>query len=771
MATKPVHLLALLGSSLAVALLTVSLDDATPAPVAAPARPAAGAGGAALDAGAPVGGDGGVAAVAPAAAAAAAPQDVARLTAGLDGLPAGTVWAPGQLLVQADTPEALRAAAAAVDAPLVAGRDPRLGVVMVDGGPAAVVAARAALAAQAGIAQVDRNGLMRGASLLYIGYSGSGESFRALQWHLDEAGLPDGGTVHSRVAVLDSGVAHEDEVELSLFGGLLRYTAKEASTLDWTPVPHDHDFVDGDRHGTDAFWHGTHIASIIAGDGATLGGAPGAELLAYRVLDEHNVGTELQLIDAIHAAIDHRADIINMSLSFASGFRPSEALVEALAAADAAGIVMVGAAGNEGGVGVTWPAASRHVIAVGATCAADGIIRHAPYANRGSDVDLLAPGGCLDRDDNEDGYPDGILAEAFLPGEPTELGLFWAQGTSQAAAVVSAAAARLLDDGVDPRRVRELLQLSGHAVDVEDALEAGAPSIDLAGARILADALPAPLPAYEVAMLPWVEEGPDGVVPQVALLVVDDNLAPVDGVWVTGHVEGSSAGAFSCLTVDGVCLGTGPAAPGDAAGWRVTIGRVGDGLRGATPGGVMLLTPELGAFIDELSAAGELPALGFWMDETVVDSAVPGLTVIASGAGRSTAPYGVVVTAPRLAELGALTHTTPPTGGSPFSVVDIDLLGDGTTDIVAVNGSGVSTSPFGVRQADGPNSQDGSTTMSDRDGARSGEMAASSVSSQQVDNDESLAAMEGSSDLVAGQDDSPVVSMGAADNVAVFVMD
>ncbi|MFF1760926.1 S8 family serine peptidase [Streptomyces sp. NPDC058266] len=164
------------------------------------------------------------------------------------------------------------------------------------------------------------------------------------------------------VAVLDSGVdySHPD------LGGALGKGHK---------VVGGYDFVNGDADPMDDNGHGTHVAGIIAGKAAEKGGvtgvAPGADLLAYKVMDAAGEGYTSDIVAGIEAAIDpanpHRADVINMSIgSYGDGHDP---LGMAATAATKTGVVVVASAGNEGPDSGTVgsPAAADGVIAVGAS--------------------------------------------------------------------------------------------------------------------------------------------------------------------------------------------------------------------------------------------------------------------------------------------------------------------------------------------------------------------------------------------------------------------
>jgi len=212
------------------------------------------------------------------------------------------------------------------------------------------------------------------------------------------------------VAVIDSGITLKND--LNGANGRTRVVY----TQDWTG-----------GNGSDAYGHGTHVAGIIAGNGANSSGsgfsrtfkgmAPNVNLINLRVLDQNGVGNESDVISAIQQAIalknTYNIRVINLSL----GRQVYESytldpLCQAVEAAYKAGIVVVVAAGNSGrdnsmgtkGYGtIAAPGNDPYVITVGATNAknsaspADDSI--ATYSSKGPTLvdhivkpDLVAPG-------------------------------------------------------------------------------------------------------------------------------------------------------------------------------------------------------------------------------------------------------------------------------------------------------------------------------------------------------------------------------------------
>lgn len=211
-------------------------------------------------------------------------------------------------------------------------------------------------------------------------------------------------------------------------------------------------------------FHGTHVAGTI-GAGVTnnadgvAGGAWNVKIVPVRALGKCG-GRLSDINDAIRWAgglipeydelgnevwNDNPADIINLSIGLFR-FCPAS-MQDAINEVTERGVVVVAAAGNDS-VSTQYyaPGGCQNVLSVAAGDARGQI---APYSNYGAEVDILAPGGDLQRDDNGDGRPDGILSTKHARNctDPVTnesiADCFYAyeQGTSMAAPHVSAALA------------------------------------------------------------------------------------------------------------------------------------------------------------------------------------------------------------------------------------------------------------------------------------------------------------------------------------------
>ena len=83
---------------------------------------------------------------------------------------------------------------------------------------------------------------------------------------------------------------------------------------------HGIDIVNNDNDPMDDHGHGTHTAGILAGQGAAgtvTGIAPGAKVMAIKVINDAGEGSDTDAITGIEFALEHGADLLSMSLSIA----------------------------------------------------------------------------------------------------------------------------------------------------------------------------------------------------------------------------------------------------------------------------------------------------------------------------------------------------------------------------------------------------------------------------------------------------------------------
>ena len=218
-------------------------------------------------------------------------------------------------------------------------------------------------------------------------------------------------------------------------------------------------------------WHGSHVSGTVGvGKTNNADGVAGinwqVKVQAVRVLGKCG-GSLVDINDGIRWAAGlpvpgvpnnaTPAKVINMSLGGPLPCSDSPATQAAINDAVAAGTTVVVAAGNEASDASDFlPAGCNNVISVAASDFRGNLVTR--YSNFGSVVDVLAPGGDVQRDDNNDNNPDGVLSTV-------EGGYEWYNGTSMAAPHVAGVAALLLaaDGTLTPAQVEAQIRSSARA--------------------------------------------------------------------------------------------------------------------------------------------------------------------------------------------------------------------------------------------------------------------------------------------------------------------
>ena len=209
----------------------------------------------------------------------------------------------------------------------------------------------------------DSTGALNNYLLGYMSWGVKKMGLDVLQEKLEKSGktLPE-----VRVAVLDTGISTSNKY---LKG---RYVD-------------GYNFIDNNTNFEDDQYHGTEVSGVIA-DGTS----SNVKIIPIKVMDSKGDGKMSDTAKGIYYALDHGADVINLSLSGDDKNHTYHSLDKAIADALARNVVVVVAAGNqETDASVRYPANKNNVITITAVNKQNKL---ALLANYGAPVDFALPG-------------------------------------------------------------------------------------------------------------------------------------------------------------------------------------------------------------------------------------------------------------------------------------------------------------------------------------------------------------------------------------------
>ena len=245
-------------------------------------------------------------------------------------------------------------------------------------------------------------GLVAATAIAAPASAATNDPLRPQQWGLDQIKAEDAWTASTGagavVAVVDSGVdlTHPD-LKANLVPGATFTGCKKGQS----PCGNG-DWKGPDGEGNDGDEHGTHVSGIVAAvtdNGIGVAGtAPDAKIMPIKSLEEGS-GSFEEIADGIRYAVDHGADVVNLSLGALPGVQAltitgiESSVTEAIAYANAQGVLVVAAAGNE-----AFPVCDTPSFEDGALCVTATDPHEAPawYSNGAIKPDMFAvaaPGG------------------------------------------------------------------------------------------------------------------------------------------------------------------------------------------------------------------------------------------------------------------------------------------------------------------------------------------------------------------------------------------
>ena len=252
-------------------------------------------------------------------------------------------------------------------------------------------------------------------------------------------------------------------------------------------APGAFDFLTQSNVMSDPTGHGTEVAGVIVANtnnGIGISGiAPSSvKVLPLRILgrdgEYQNFSYKGKLLsdyaaDAIRYALEHKASVINMSLGWPK-LADTSNVRKAIQEAEAAGVLIVAAAGNDRKANPSFPCSYSGVMCVGSV-SNNGAMTY--YSNLGGAVDVLAPG-----DDITSTFPMMLESKVMRTQ-----GYESVRGTSISAPIISAVAATLRS--INPKMPLSELRARIYLSTLDSKIVAGKTKSALFGLANLAKAI------------------------------------------------------------------------------------------------------------------------------------------------------------------------------------------------------------------------------------------------------------------------------------------
>jgi subtilisin family serine protease len=210
------------------------------------------------------------------------------------------------------------------------------------------------------------------------------------------------------VAVIDTGVDTSHPVLYPVLLPGYDFTRNQPGASEWLDAPQLQDSIaDSSNNQAPAYVQQSSVAVLDQSSVAVLDGgpyaafghgtmtagcvhlvAPKANILPLKAFTSNGTGYLSNIVAALYYAVQHKANVVNMSFDLASS---SPSLTQAVSYANKAGVVLVAAAGNEDTSASVYPAAlTSYVVGVASTTDWDS---RSSFSNYGSkDVWIAAPG-------------------------------------------------------------------------------------------------------------------------------------------------------------------------------------------------------------------------------------------------------------------------------------------------------------------------------------------------------------------------------------------